>query len=80
MVGRDATKAAAILSRDLSDRVTIVEPETALNDPFHLERIQHTFTGEHDHTVTFTAERVPPTTYPNLFILGTSVLNTGTLG
>lgn len=30
------------LSRDLSDRVTVVESETGLNDDFYIERITHT--------------------------------------
>jgi hypothetical protein len=54
--GSNPTKADAILARDLSDRVTIVEPTTSLNDPFYIETISHQLTGEHDHTVTFGVE------------------------
>lgn len=80
VVGRDGTKVAALLPRDLSDRVKIIEPVSALNNDFHIERIQHAFTGEHDHEMTFTLEQVPPTTYTDLFILDSSVLDTGRLG
>jgi hypothetical protein len=80
VAGRDAAKITALLSRDIGDRVTIQEPETVLNDPFHIEQIRHDFGGEEDHEVTFVLERVPPTAPTNLLILGTSVLNTGTLG
>ena len=59
MVGRSEDRAALILSRDLSDRVHIVEPETALDDDFFIENIQHSLSGEHDHTVTFGLEAAP---------------------
>jgi hypothetical protein len=59
MIGRDQVKSAQVLARDLSDRVTVVETETNLNNDFYLESIQHEFTGEHDHTVTFGLEMTP---------------------
>ena len=53
--------AAAILSRDISDRVTIYEDETSLNGvDFYIESISHDFTDELDHRVTFGLEMVPP--------------------
>lgn len=58
-LGRNATRAAAVLARDLSDRVTIVEPETAVNGAFFIESIAHTFTGEDDHAVIIGLEAAP---------------------
>ena len=58
LVGVNTTKANALLARDLSDRVTIVEPETAVSGDFYIESIGHEFTGEHDHAVTFGLEAV----------------------
>jgi hypothetical protein len=57
----DPTKAAAILARDLSDRVTIVEAETVTNSDFYVESIAHELTSELDHAVTFGTEAVPTT-------------------
>jgi hypothetical protein len=59
LIGRNITKAAAILVRDLSDRVTIIEPETALNNDFYVESIGHELSGVHDHAVTFGLEAIP---------------------
>jgi hypothetical protein len=53
------TARAALLGRDLSDRVTIVEPESGLSGDFYVETIRHELTGTHDHTVTFGCEAVP---------------------
>jgi hypothetical protein len=58
LVGVNTTKANALLARDLSDRVTIVEPETAVSGDFYIESIGHEFTGEFDHAVTFGLEAV----------------------
>jgi hypothetical protein len=51
----------ALLTRDLSDRVTVVEPETAVNSDFFLESFQHSIDGITDHQITVGAEAVPPT-------------------
>lgn len=59
LIKDDATRSAALLSRDLSERVTIVEPETALNDDFFVENIAHQFTAEFDHVVGVGVEAVP---------------------
>lgn len=65
---------AHMLVRDLSDRVTVVEPETSLNDPFYVESISHAAAGITQHEVTFGLELVSvPTGSP--FIVGTSTLN-----
>lgn len=55
----DLTRAAMILGLDLSDRVTVIEPETATNGDFYVESITHTFTGETDHVVTIGLEAAP---------------------
>ena len=53
--------AAAVLSRDISDRVTIYEDDTFLSGvEFYIESITHDFTDELDHRVTFGMEMVPP--------------------
>jgi hypothetical protein len=58
VAGANIAKAAAILTRDLSDRVTVVEPETVVNGDFYVESIGHELTGEHDHAVVFGLEAV----------------------
>lgn len=73
IIGNQLIQAAQILSRDLSDRVTIVESETVLNDDFYVESLGHDFTGEHDHAVTVGLEAAPPdgaATAANVFIIG----------
>lgn len=73
VIGNSSNQAAQILGRDLSDRVTVVETETALNDDFYVETIAHDFTGEYDHAVTVGLEAVPPdgvVTASNVFIIG----------
>lgn len=76
MVGTNERRAARILGRDLSDRVTVVETQTALNDDFYIESIAHDASSEHDHAVTFGLEMVPPAgdvTSSNVFIIGSNV-------
>jgi hypothetical protein len=70
----EPTKAAALLARDLSDRVTIDEDETALNNiDFHVEWIGHELLGEHDHKIRFGCEAVPLTIPPgDVFRLDTA--------
>lgn len=58
VIGANTMKAAQILARDLSDRVTVIEPETAVNGDFYVESIAHELTGEFDHTVVFGLEAV----------------------
>lgn len=64
----------ALLSRNLSDRVTVIEPETALSNDFFVETITHDINDITDHVITFGLEMVP-TTPTSTFILGTSTLN-----
>jgi hypothetical protein len=59
MIGNNAARGAAILARDLSDRVTISETETALNDDFYIESFQHELTSQYDHSVTVGLEMAP---------------------
>jgi hypothetical protein len=58
-IGSNLTKAAAILVRDLSDRVTVVEPETALNNDFYVESIGHEYANKFDHLVSVGLEMAP---------------------
>jgi len=75
-------RAAAVLARNLSDRVTVVEPETQLSTDFYVESIAHSLTGDENHVVTIGLEAAP--TQPTLvFILGSAtrgVLGTNRLG
>lgn len=69
------TRAALLLPRDLSDRMTVVEPETALNDAIYIEHIAHQLTADFDHDIVFGCELVPPdgaVTAANVFIIGGS--------
>lgn len=73
---RSDTRAAAILARGLSDRVTIIETESQINGDFFLERIRHDFADDLDHTVTLWLEAVPPTVAPALAAVFTFDNNT----
>lgn len=55
----DLTRAAAILALDLSDRVTVIEPETQTSGDFFIESISHSLTGDVDHVVTLGLEATP---------------------
>lgn len=59
MVGKNYARGTAVLPCDLSERVTVVESETFLNDDFFIESIAHDLTGEEDHSVTFGLEFAP---------------------
>ena len=59
LVGDNASRAGLVLTRDLSDRVKVVETETTINNDFYLESIQHDATSEFDHSITFGLEMVP---------------------
>lgn len=59
-VGNKASKAAQLLSRDLSDRVTVIEPETYTDGDFFIESIAHDISSEFDHAVTFGLEAASP--------------------
>lgn len=69
---------AAVLALDLSDRVTVVEAETVLNDPFYVESIGHDANDVTEHVVTFGLEAVPAAGATAVFTLGTSTLNSAT--
>lgn len=76
VVGINVNRADAVLARDLSDRVTIVEPETSVNDDFYCESFLHEMTSEYDHAVTIGCEAVPTAgavTAANVFIIGSAV-------
>jgi hypothetical protein len=75
MVGTgDAARATALLPRDLSDRVTIVEPESSTNGAFFVDRIEHTYRGPEEHEILFLCEAAPAAPV-SPFILNTSTLN-----
>lgn len=81
VVGTNTVRANAVLARDLSDRVKIIEPETALSNDFHIESIQHQLTGEEDHEVVFGLEAAPvPVTSMFRFNTAGQGFNQGLLG
>jgi len=71
------------LTRDLSDRVTVVDAETGLNDPFYIERIEHSIrgAGERIHATVFGCEKAP-TVPANVFRFDdtTNDFNNGVFG
>lgn len=81
--GGNDTRLVQQLSRDLSDRITIVDAETGLNSDFHIEQIQHAISDAGAMlTTSFGCEKIPdPIT--DLLILNDAVrglLGTGRLG
>jgi hypothetical protein len=72
-----ATRLAAVLALDLSDRVTVIEPETGLANDFFVETITHEIGSVTQHVITLGLEMVP-TTPTSVFMLGTSTLNSAT--
>lgn len=55
----DPFRAAGLLTKDLSDRVTVIEPETGLSGDFFVESIAHDLTSVYDHGITFGLEAAP---------------------
>lgn len=78
--GGNDTRLTQQLSRDLSDRVTIVDADTGLNDDFWIGRIEHSIgLGGRYLETRFYCEQIP--TQPSaVMILGTGQLGTNTLG
>jgi hypothetical protein len=74
----DTDRLSAVLSYDLSDRIRVVEPVTAVAADFFIEQISHTMNYAGDHEVVFGLEAVPPA-QPAPFLLDSSVLGTGVL-
>lgn len=73
LTGGNDTITTQQLTRDLSDRVTIVDAETGLNAPFFIERIEHSISGAGSqlHETTFACEKalIQPT---NIFRFDTA--------
>ncbi len=57
--GTNTTKAAALLALDLSDRVTVVDPDSGTPIDYFIESIAHEVAGEEDHSITFGLEAAP---------------------
>jgi hypothetical protein len=74
-----SNRLAQILDRDISDRVTIIETNTAVNADHFIESVEYNVKDiGYDHTATFFCERVPTSSTPdstNVIILGSAVLN-----
>lgn len=72
----DPVRVAGVLSRNLSNRIIVNEPETATAGDFFLESIGHEFTADFDHVVNLGLEAVPPdgpATAANIFLIGGGV-------
>lgn len=70
-----ATRMTAVLQRDLSDRVAVVESQTGLNgDNFFIDSISHEIPNITEHAVTFGMEAVPAGIPTSAFTVGTSTL------
>jgi hypothetical protein len=81
-VGSNDTRLAHMLARDLSDRVTTIEPELGINGDFYIDRIGHSFNGDAGHETMFVTEKAPAQV-ADVFILGSAtngVLGTNRLG
>lgn len=80
MVNGSDTRQIQQLTRDLSDRVTVVAYDMGMNADFWIEQIEHRVTqGGLDHRTTFGLEKAPAQ-ITGAFVLGTSLLGTGVLG
>ncbi len=80
MVSANTTRVTQQLSRNLSDRVHVVEPHTGLDADCFIEQISHTITqGGAEHKTVFGLEKAP-SQVANVFVLGTGVLGTNRLG
>jgi hypothetical protein len=69
------TRLAALLSIDLSDLVTVIEPESGVDGGYFVESIQHEVRDVTEHVITFGLEAVPTAPTGTPFVLGTSTLN-----
>lgn len=79
---RDQAHLDEVLTRDISDRITVVANTFAsglgLNEDFFIEAIRHRIDAQlKTHDVTW--ELSPASGYSNFWVLGTSALDTGTV-
>jgi hypothetical protein len=78
-VGQNLTRAASVLARDLSDRVTLTVSGMSLNTDFFVESFKHDFANpDLRHDVTVGMEKVPAAgsvSSSDVFILGSSTVN-----
>jgi hypothetical protein len=80
MVSANTTRLTQQLTRNLSDRVHVVEPHTGLDADCFIEQIGHTITqGGAEHRTAFGLEKVAAQ-ISGAFILGAGVLGTNVLG
>ena len=78
---RSSSHLVEALSRDLSDKITLVANNSAglgINQDFFIETIYHQIKSDLSHKVTFALS--PATMWGGYFVLDTSVLDTGKLG
>ena len=75
--GADATVRTQQFGREISDRITVVDAQTSLNNDFFIEQIAHRMDDDGFLTTTFGCEKVPATNY---FVLGLSKLDVDAIG
>lgn len=73
----DATRMTACLAREVGDRVSVVEPETGVNDHFWVERITHRVDAPAQHLTTFGCE-VASSGFGVAAIVGTTQVGSAT--
>jgi hypothetical protein len=73
--GDDPTHLQQCLTREVSDRITVVNAQIGLSADCTIERIGHSIAGQRSHTTTFGVEKVPPGVQPMIFDFGTFDLN-----
>jgi hypothetical protein len=65
--GADATMLGHCLSREISDRVTVVEAQTGLNTAMYIEQIRHEIGVGNRHVTTLGLEKVVAGTLPGVW-------------
>jgi hypothetical protein len=68
--GDDPAHLEQCLTREVSDRITVVNAQTGLNADCTIERIGHSIRGQRSHTTTFGVEKVAPGALPMIFDYG----------
>jgi hypothetical protein len=77
----NTTRLTQCLARGISERVTVTDADLGVNGDFYTDSIAHKITASGRSMITtFGLEAVPAVPASAGFVLGTSVLNTGTLG
>lgn len=78
---KNDTRIAQMLTRDISDRITVVEPTISLNRDFYIEQIKHDINPDARYqSTTFGCEATLDVDNANVLILDQGELDVNTLG